>query len=132
MLLRGEGGGLFRTANDRALHELHHVEGRAGDFLVVAVADHRRNRDTGAVERGDDAYFTPHVMGGTKRLAEGWPAQNPPRSPLVSDQVGEVGHPSVDLLVVERRLQVGDPFPEPLLQRPLRNPIGLRAHAQRL
>ncbi len=58
--------GLGQPAQDRALDELHRVEGGAGDALVLAEADHRRHRHLGRHQRGDDPVLASHVVGGAE------------------------------------------------------------------
>ena len=119
---------LGAVAQDRAGDELHHVEGGAVDLVVVAEARHRRHRDRGLGEGGDDEPLAAHVVRGAEPLAERRAPQGPAVAGRVTDAVGQVRAPAGDALVGERRGRSVDVLLEPRLERrgvdPLRRRVG--------
>ena len=101
--LVGEGLRLRQAAQDRTLDELHHVEGRTVDSVVLAEPDHRRHRHLGRPEGGDDLVLAGHVVGRAQALAERGSAQRPAVAAGVADPVGQVRMAAGDPLEFERR-----------------------------
>ena len=82
--------GVLGRAQDRALDEVHHVEGGAVHRLVLAEPDHGRDRDRRLLERRDHPVLAAHVVGGAEPLSERRPAQRPGPAVGVADAEGEV------------------------------------------
>ena len=122
------GSCLIGAAKHDPVDEVHHVEGRPVHRFVVAVADHRGDRDRGPVEGRDHLDLAAHVVGGTERLAERRPAEDPPPSGPLGDQEGQVREPAVDRLIVEGGLGRGNPLFEPGPDRAARYRLLLDSH----
>jgi hypothetical protein len=118
-LLRILGG-----AQDRTLDEAHHVERRPVHRLVLAEADHRRNRDESVLKRADHAVLAPHVVGRAETLAKGRAAERPGVAGRVTDAEGQVGTPAGDPLKAERQLDTGNVRLEPALDPGAIDPLG--------
>ena len=108
-----EGLGVGTLAQDRPLDEVHHVEGRAVDGLVGAVAGDRGDRHGRRRQGGDDRVLAAHVVRGAERLAQRRAAQRPAPARGVGDAVGQVGAAAGDPLVGERPLGSVDVRLEP-------------------
>ena len=108
IVLVGEDLGLGEAAQDRALDELHHVEGGAGDALVLAEADQRRHRHGGR-PAGPRAPGARGPCRGRSRAACRAAAGAAPSAaqPASLDPVGQVREPAGDALEGERRLGGG-------------------------
>ena len=105
---------LGQAAQDRALDELHHVEGRLVDALVLAEPDHRRDRHVGrrpAPRR--PCARAPMSWAEPSRLPSGGRRSAQRAAGGVGDAVGEVRVAAGDPLEGERQLDAGDVLPEP-------------------
>jgi hypothetical protein len=81
---------------DDAVDELHDVELRADDRLVVADGVWSRHGEAGRLERGDDRELAVHVVRSRLDVREGRPADDPGAAVFGLDAVGDVGAPVPD------------------------------------
>ena len=91
--------GILTQPEDRALDELHHVEGRIVDRLVGAVAGDRGDGDRSRGEGRDDPVLAAHVVGGAERLAHRRAPQRPARAGGIGQAICEIGASAGDPVV---------------------------------
>ncbi len=113
-----DGRELLGAAVRRAVHELHDVEGRSDDGLVLAEQQCPGHRHGGVVQRADHPVLAPHVVGGGEYVAERRAAHHPAGG-AVGDRVREVGAASFDQLGGERRRRESGAFAVQVRAQPL-------------
>ncbi len=112
-------------AQDRALDEIHDVEGRAVHRFVLAEAGHRRDRNRGLLEGGDHAVLAAHVVGRAEPLAQRRAAERPAAAGGVADAEGQVRAAPGDAIELQRRLCPRHVRLEPGLDPGAVDPLGV-------
>ena len=120
--------GHARIVQDVAAHEVHHVERRSGDVLVLAVAERRRRGNPGGVHRRDEAPLARHVVRGREEFTQGRTPKDEKTAGRVGDLIREVGVPTLDPEELQRWDDLTDVRDQPIGDRCDFDPRRLVAH----
>ena len=117
-----DGGALGRrhagqagVAEDAAFQEVHHVERRADDAVVLAQRPHRRHRKADAAQRLHHAELAVDLVRAGQQRAGRLLAQHPALR-AGCQQIRGIGRTALELAELQRLGRVGDVGAEPALQ----------------